>query len=127
MEMSLRIEVFVNDADTSLDFYRGVLGFDEETRRVGSDGRVYAAVRRGSVRIGIVTSWAEVDRGMRDLPVGTEIVLEVDDVDAELRHVRASGWPIHRDLETQEWGLADFRLFDPDGYYLRVTSRQTSV
>lgn len=54
---------------------------------------------------------------VRDLPSGTEIVLEVDDLAAELGRVRAGGWPILQTITRQERGL------DPDGYYLRVTNR----
>ncbi|WP_350223849.1 hypothetical protein [Rhizobium sp. CNPSo 3490] len=34
---------------------------------------------------------------------------------------RKSGWPLSA-LAMQPWGLPDFRLVDPDGYYVRVTS-----
>ncbi len=27
-------------------------------------------------------------------------------------------------LLVRPWGLTDFRVADPDGYYLRITSRQ---
>ena len=57
------------------------------------------------------------------MPHGTEIVLEVDDIDAEYERVRATGWPVESDVQLREWGLRDFRLFDADGYYLRLTSR----
>ena len=48
-------------------------------------------------------------------PVGVELVLEVDDVDAELERVRMSGWPIDEQLQERPWGLRDFRLIDPSG------------
>jgi uncharacterized glyoxalase superfamily protein PhnB len=38
-------------------------------------------------------------------------------------HVRSEGWPRSAELRRQPWGLTDFRLLDPDGYYWRVTSR----
>jgi uncharacterized glyoxalase superfamily protein PhnB len=54
---------------------------------------------------------------------GVEIVLEVDDVDTVYQHVRSEGWPRSAELRRQPWGLTDFRLLNPDGYYWRVTSR----
>jgi hypothetical protein len=30
---------------------------------------------------------------------------------------------MEEDLQPRPWGLEDFRLVDPDGYYLRVTFR----
>jgi uncharacterized glyoxalase superfamily protein PhnB len=50
-------------------------------------------------------------------------VLEVDDVAAERDRVVAAGWPLEEDLANRPWGLTHFRIIDPDGYYLRVTSR----
>jgi uncharacterized glyoxalase superfamily protein PhnB len=37
--------------------------------------------------------------------------------------VVAAGWPLEQDLQDRPWGLTDFRVIDPAGYYLRVTSR----
>lgn len=52
-----------------------------------------------------------------------EIVLEVDDLD-ELRalyHRCQARGVVAAALRLQPWGLQDFRVVDPDGYYLRVT------
>jgi lactoylglutathione lyase len=57
-----------------------------------------------------------------DRGAGVEIVLEVDDVDAMQERVRAAGHPITEPLEDRPWGLRDFRIVDPDGYYLRLTT-----
>jgi lactoylglutathione lyase len=119
---TLRIEFFVADIDAFADFYTRVLGFAiADDRR--HDESPYLAVRRDWVRIGAVNPWEPVDRPARALPTGTEIVLEADDVTAERDRVVAQGWPLEADLQTRPWGLMDFRLFDPDGYYLRITSR----
>jgi lactoylglutathione lyase len=31
--------------------------------------------------------------------------------------------PLEQDLQDRPWGLTDFRIIDPAGYYLRVTGR----
>jgi uncharacterized glyoxalase superfamily protein PhnB len=51
-----------------------------------------------------------------------ELVLEVDDLEAEHQRVRAA-WPLEEDLQERPWGLRDFRVLDPSGYYLRITNR----
>ena len=63
------------------------------------------------------------DRGQRRPVTGVELVLEVDDLDEEHARVTAAGWPLAEDLTDRPWGLRDFRLLDPSGYYWRVTSR----
>jgi uncharacterized glyoxalase superfamily protein PhnB len=56
-------------------------------------------------------------------PTGVEIVLEVDYLHAERDRIRHAGWPIEEDITRRPWGLQDFRVLDPDGYYLRFTTR----
>jgi hypothetical protein len=52
-----------------------------------------------------------------------EIVLELDDphqVTALHEHCRAQAVVVEP-LRLRPWGLHDFRVADPDGYYLRIT------
>ena len=65
----------------------------------------------------------KVGRSQRRPPTGVELVLEVDEVVGERDRVRGRGWPLEEDLQQRPWGLQDFRLLDPNGYYLRITSR----
>jgi hypothetical protein len=55
---------------------------------------------------------------------GVEFVLEVDDLPAIYAHVLAQQWPLSGELQRQPWGLQDFRLVDPDGYYWWITERR---
>lgn len=120
--MHLRIELFPADLDAFADFYVRVLGFEiVDDRR--HHNIPYVAVQRDSVRIGALPAWEAVDPADRGVPTGAELVLEVDDVVSERNRVVAAGWPLSSDLTDQPWALSDFRLFDPDGYYLRITTR----
>ena len=123
MGLELRVELFVADLDRFADFYARVLGFMLIDDRRHEDPP-YAAVRRDMVRIGAVRAWEPVDRSSRALPSGVELVLECEDVTGERDRVISAGWPLDADLTERPWGLIDFRLYDPDGYYLRVTSRR---
>ena len=121
----IRMELFVHDMDVSIDFYCRVLGFELSRREEG-----YASVRSGNVILGLgpigklpldegyfTRGRLAVDRG-----AGVEIVLEVDDIAAFHEKVVAEGYPILEVLQKRPWGLKDFRVADPDGYYLRLTS-----
>ncbi len=81
----------------------------------------YVALLRDAVRVGAARRDDE-DRALRRPPVGVELVLEVDDLDAEVAHVLAQGWPLDEAMTERPWGLRDVRLLDPDGYYWRLTS-----
>jgi lactoylglutathione lyase len=124
----LRVELFVADVERAVGFYRTVLGFEEVEGAAGAGERTYVAVRRGGAVLGLGRAGALPD----DHPVslagghapgrGVELVIETADVDAAYAHARASGATLASGLQQQPWGLVDFRLHDPDGYYVRVTS-----
>ena len=126
-DMGLRLELFVEDMEASVAFYTRVLAFDLERHEPGA----YASLRRGSVVFGLgpVAKLPEKggyfgrDIATRRRGLGVEIVLEVDDVEGWHNHIVASGHPIFEPLRDRPWGLRDFRITDPDGYYLRVTSK----
>lgn len=58
----------------------------------------------------------------QQIGLGVEIVLVVKDVKAIYNKVIAKEYPIEAELTKRSWGLEDFRIVDPDGYYLRITS-----
>jgi len=56
-----------------------------------------------------------------------EIVLEVEDLVAAVDAVERAGFALVEPPRKRPWGLRDVRLADPDGYYLRVTTRSPEV
>ncbi len=120
VDASLRIEIFVADLDQTAAFYER-LGFETTGR---SDGPPrYAAFRLGQARIGAAEASA-IDPALRAVPTGAEIVIDVDDIHKVRDRVVGEGLELEADLQVRPWGLEDFRLSDPDGYYYRFTSRQ---
>ena len=124
--MRVRFELFVREMGAAVAFYTGVMGFDLMREESG-----YTSLRRGEVILGlgpISKLPAEGGYFTRDIAehwrgLGAEIVLEVDDLDTYHAQILASGYEIFEPLRERPWGLRDFRLVDPDGYYLRITSR----
>ena len=113
--------------EASIAFYTGVLAFEVARHEPGD----YASLHLGDVVLGIGPVAKLPEEGGyfgRDISdhrrgLGVEIVLEVDDVDGWRDRVVVSRYPILEPLRDRPWGLRDFRISDPDGYYLRVTSR----
>jgi lactoylglutathione lyase len=125
MEMTLRFEIFPSDLDEVVDFYTRVLRFGV-TKDQRHEPSAYVSMRRGAVQVGAARRAVDTvpeARAARLPPAGVELVLEVDDVAGERDRVVAAGWPLEQDLQDRPWGLTDFRVIDPAGYYLRVTSR----
>ena len=119
------------DVDTTIQFYEDVLGFSTTRRESG-----YVALNNGNVEIGLGllvglpenhhfrTRWPS-----GSLPgLGVEIVLEVDEVEGFFKRakdqIHSVGGQI-QDIADQPWGLRDFRVIDPDGYYVRVTESKS--
>lgn len=117
----VRFELFPADLDRFVDFYVRVLRFELAADRRDEE-TPYVYVRRGGIRIGALEAWEEVDPQVRSVPHGVEVVIEVDDLRAERDAVVAAGHSLAEDICRRPWGLEDFRLFDPDGYYLRITT-----
>ena len=120
--MRLRLELFVKSLPESADFYTRILRFQEVSTRPGG----YSVFRMGKVQIALQAfSHLPDDHPLKPLDhertgLGIEIVLEVDDLDAAYAHVLRENWPVADPLAERHWGTRDFRLFDPNGYYLRI-------
>jgi lactoylglutathione lyase len=127
--VGVRFELFVDDVERSVAFYAAVLGLQPPS---GYDPLGYVPVSAGRVRIGLQHRGAlPAEHHFRPAHfagprgVGVEIVIEVDDVEAAFARARDAAVPHGGQigyLAARPWGQAGFRLIDPDGYYVRVTS-----
>lgn len=127
-DTSLRLELFSPNVEQSVNFYTQILNFSNESNSIDQS---YQQVVKGSVILGIGSEaklsedhFLKLKESDSRRGIGIEIVLEVDDVFALYQRAKQSGYPIHVELGDRPWGLTDFRLIDPDGYYIRVTSRK---
>jgi len=123
--MTLRFELFVEDVARSVDFYTQIMGF-----KVIKANDTYHSLNRDGVTIGIGQArhlaenhYFRPEITTQRKGLGVEIVFEVDNVEAFYHEIQASGYLIAEELTRRKHGLTDFRLVDPDGYYLRPTSR----
>ncbi len=121
---SIRFELFVTNLEKSVDFYTRLLGFNIVKKSAN-----YASLQREEVIIGIGSQTAlsndhyfqpEIEIARKGL--GVETVLEVEDIEAEHKKFADANYPLECELTLQRWGLTDFRLVDPNGYYIRITT-----
>lgn len=124
-QSGLRAELFVTDVARSTAFYREVLGF--ETLREDPSG--YCSVHREGAVLGL-SDIVRLPEGHPARPGlgealgrGVELVVMVEDIAAAHARAAGTGQADVSELVTQSWGLTDFRVVDPDGYYIRITSR----
>lgn len=125
---TLLLELHVPDFGTVKDYY-GRLGFEvvRETKPEGKDGYLVLKLEDN-----ILCFWAGNDEVyeqsyFKRFPrstargYGVEIVLLVADVETYYQNVEAFANVVDP-LSLRPWGLKDFRIVDPFGYYLRITS-----
>lgn len=121
--MRIRLELFVKSVPESKDFYARVLGFDV----INYQPNGYSVFRKGAMQISLeAQANLPNDHPIKPMAgeragLGIEIVLEVDDLDAMYDHFLNQNWPLSNALEERPWGRRDFRVLDPDGYYIRIT------
>ena len=129
--VGLRFELFSAEPEASVAFYQDVLGFKPEGGSIG-----YWPLRNGSVVIGVGDASAlpadhhfSPGRLAGPLGVGAEIVLErptrqaVDELYLRVQTaIQGTGGELEP-IRDRPFGLRDFRVVDPNGYYLRITHR----
>jgi lactoylglutathione lyase len=127
----LRLELFVHDPTRSRRFYEGVLGFVLDTAAAPPTEN-YIPLVSGGVRLALCATEQLSDShyfrptsGVR-LGVGVEIVFEVEHLDQyETRAHEAD--VVIEPTQLRSWDMWDFRIVDPDGYYIRVTRRRSDA
>ena len=120
----LSASLTVGDLQRSLAWYRDAVGFtvDQEYQR---EGRVSAvALRAGAVRILL-----NQDDGARGLDrVKGEgfslMITTAQDVDEVARRIREHGGTLETEPADMPWGVRAFRVRDPDGFRLAVSSER---
>jgi len=118
------IEFFVSDLERSIRYYED-LGLHVRERR----GEWVQMVRDDSLlvlhddaHVAAGPHYFTEQIGRRPRGIGVEVVFEVLDIDAAYADAQAHGIQIVKPLQDRPWHARDFRIADPDGYFVRFTS-----
>jgi lactoylglutathione lyase len=119
---SLQVSLTVNDLEKSLAWYRDVLGFTvaERHEREGKLRAVSLEADEVRILIGQDDGAKGWDRSKGE---GFSFQLTTDqDVDEIARRVRNAGGRLESEPVSTPWGARIFRLRDPDGFRLTISS-----
>jgi lactoylglutathione lyase len=119
-----KIEIFVSDFERSRAFYEA-LGFAvvrhwEDWAMLALGDNVLDLQGDAHAVEGPHYFTPEIGRFPRG--TGVEISIEVEDVDALYERARTLGVDIVKPIQDRPWKARDFRIADPDGYFLRITT-----
>jgi catechol 2,3-dioxygenase-like lactoylglutathione lyase family enzyme len=114
-DQTVHVRYLVEDVQTSIDFYTGVLGFESITTFLPA----FADVRRGNLRLLLSGPASSAGRPMPDGRVPhaggwNRIHLLVDDLDSEVDRLRTAGVPFRSDVVSGPGGR-QIVLDDPSG------------
>ncbi|HEX7242874.1 MAG TPA: VOC family protein, partial [Longimicrobiaceae bacterium] len=119
---TLSASLTVKDLRTSLAWYRDVVGFTVD-REIEREGEVRAvALRAGDVRI--LINQDDGARGRdRAKGEGFSLMITTDqDVDRIAARIREHGGTLESEPADMPWGARAFRVRDPDGFRLAISS-----
>ncbi len=123
--LSLEASLTVADLPKSLAWYRDVMGFSED-RRHEREGKLMAvSLKAGNVRILIgqddgARGWERVKGEGFSLQFTTD-----QSVDELANRIRSVGGTLATEPTDTPWGARIFRVQDPDGFRITVSSPRT--
>jgi uncharacterized glyoxalase superfamily protein PhnB len=116
------ISLTVKDLSTSLAWYNNVMGFTID-RKIERDGKLRSvALKAGSARISInqddgAKGWTRIKGEGFSLNLTTE-----QNIDKIASRIKEHGGILDVEPADMPWGVRLFRLKDPDGYKLTISS-----
>ena len=123
---SLSVAMTVNDLDASIDWYCHAIGFVVDKVYEEGDRATGAALKAGSVRI-----YLNQDDGAKGADrvkgVGMSLYFTtVQEIDALAERIKAEGWSLVSEPADTDLGARAFRVRDPDGFVLTISSEPSS-
>ena len=114
------IVLTVADLEQSRRFYTDLLGLSF----AGELSNRFLEYTVGDIPLMLHLDTGSVNAGKENPAPGVALYLGVDNVDAAIEYLRASGVTILEEPATQSWGKRDACIADPDGYRIHLSSEQ---
>ena len=120
----MEVSLTVKDAEASLAWYRDILGFVVD-KRYERDGKLMAvSMKAGTVRI--LLGQDDGARGMdRVKGEGCSLMFTTGQIiDEVAQRIRDRGGELMTEPANMPWGSRVFRMLDPDGFKLVISSER---
>jgi len=122
----LSVSLTVKDLGKSLAWYHDVLGFTIE-RKIERDGKLRSvALKAGNMRLSInqddgAKGWDRIKGEGFSLNITTD-----QNIDKIANRIKELGGTLESEPADMPWGARSFRLKDPDGFKLVISSPRTA-
>ena len=121
---ALSASLTVQDLKESLTWYRNVLGFTMDQKHEREGALVAVSLKAGSVRI--LIGQDDGAKGM-DRVKGEGFSLQIttaQNLDDVAKRIKEAGGTLDSEPTDMPWGARMFRLRDPDGFRLTISSER---
>ncbi|OLB68022.1 MAG: hypothetical protein DMD38_14845 [Gemmatimonadetes bacterium] len=119
---SLEASLTVKDLETSVSWYRDVMGFSIDRKHERAGKLIAVSLKAGAVRI--LLSQDDGAKGL-DRVKGVGFSLQIttrENADDMARRIKQQGTVLDTEPVDMPWGARVFRLRDPDGFRLTISS-----
>lgn len=120
-----RVELYVDDIEKSLDFYENIIGLklygrNERCGRFNYDCfSLLITAKTALEKDHYFFTKAKTDiKGN-----GFELIIVVDELENVYERCRKHNILPEVEIEKYPWAMRGFKISDPDGYFLRITSK----
>ena len=124
--ISLSTSLTVKDLPKSVTWYRDVVGFTVE-QEMQRDGKL-RSVRLRAGDVNILLNQDDGAKGWdRTKGEGFSLQFTTDHVDEVAKHIRENGGTLDSEPADMPWGARMFRVRDPDGFRIAISSRRPTT
>lgn len=124
MSVLFRVELYVKDIEKSLKFYQDIIGLKLHGRNKRCGRFNYDCFSLLITSESILEDEHYFNNKAKSNIKGNgfECIIVVDELEKVYQRCLDNNYPIEVDVEKYPWDMRGFKVADPDGYFLRITS-----
>ncbi|MEW9108758.1 MAG: VOC family protein [Cytobacillus gottheilii] len=125
MSVLFRVELYIRDIEKSISFYQNIIGLELYGRSERSARFNYDCFSLLLTSETILADDHYFNKGVKgDMRgKGFEFIIVVEELESVYQRCMDYNYPIEVEIEKYPWEMRGFKIADPDGYFLRITSK----
>lgn len=125
MSVLFRVELYTVDIEKSINFYQDIIGLELYGRNERSARFNYDCFSLLLTSESILDDHHYFNRSVKGNVKGNgvEFIIVVEELETVYQRCIDYNYPIEVEVEKYPWNMRGFKIADPDGYFLRITSK----